>query len=184
VAIVAASVVAGARLMASADDTVAAWSAARELAPGAALTEADLEPRRVRFGDDADLGAYLLVGDDLPADAQVTRAIGAGELVPASALGDRTASGLVQVPLSLDPEQVPPAVGPGSVIDLYVLGEGRPATPTLAAVAVIDAPDPADALVTTGKRQLVVAVPEGDVQAYFEALNATQQPSLTVVRRP
>ncbi len=59
VAIVAVSVVAGSRLLAAADDTVAVWAVVADLGPGDTVAEADLEARRVRFADTADLDRYV-----------------------------------------------------------------------------------------------------------------------------
>ena len=49
---VAASVVAGARVLATADDTVQVWAAASDMGAGDRLTEADLVASRVRFADE------------------------------------------------------------------------------------------------------------------------------------
>ena len=77
IALVAASVLVGARLLGGADDTVEVWSAGADLAAGQPVTEADLVARRVRFGDEADGDRYLRVGDRLPDDATLSRAVGA-----------------------------------------------------------------------------------------------------------
>jgi hypothetical protein len=185
VALVAVSVVAGAKLLASADDTVPVWTASTDLAPGAPLSAADLEQHRVRFADADEAGGYF--AGTAPPEGVLIRGVAAGELVPRAAVGDARASGTVQVPLAVDPEQVPPSVGPGSVVDVYVLGaaggRGSGAEPVLGAVSVVDAPAVADSLVTSGKRQLVLAVPEDDAHRFFGTVGAVDSPTLTVVRR-
>jgi hypothetical protein len=189
-AIVAVSVVAGARLLAAADDTVPVWAAAGNLAAGAPLTAADLERHQVRFADGDDLDGYYSASA-APPTGVLLRGVGAGELLPRTAIGPAGRSGTVQVPLSVDPEQVPPSVGAGSVVDVYVLGgsgtrdAGPPADaePALAGVGVVDAPDVEDSFVVSGKRQLVLAVPEADAQRFFGLLGASDSPTLTVVRR-
>jgi hypothetical protein len=186
-AIVAVSVVAGARLLASADDTVPVWAAAGDLAAGAPLTSADLEQHRVRFADSDDRAGYFS-GPQAPPDGVLLRSVGADELLPRAALGPVEQSGTVQVPLSVDPEQVPPSVAAGSVVDVYLLGGDHErssdgADPALAAVSVVDAPDVADSFVVSGKRQLVLAVPEDDARRFFGLLGAVDSPTLTVVRR-
>jgi len=178
VAIVAVSVVAGARVLSSADDTVPVWTAAGDLAAGAPLTASDLEQHRVRFAD-ADLLRDYYSGSAPPAGV-LLRGVGAGELLPRAAVGTATQSGTVQVPLAVDPEQVPRSVGAGSVVDVYLLGEPEPA---LGAVSVVDAPDVQDSFVVSGKRQLVLAVPEDDARRFFGLLGAADSPTLTVVRR-
>lgn len=185
VAIVAVSVVAGARLLASADDTVAVWAAAGELAAGAPVTSADLERHRVRFADTGDLGGYF-PGTAAPPEGVLLRGVGPGELLPRTAVGTAAQSGTVQVPLSVDPDQVPPSVDTGSVVDVYLLGGqgARGAEPALSGVSVVDAPEAEEGFVASGKRQLVLAVPEDDARRFFGLLGAADAPTLTVVRRP
>ena len=193
VAIVAASVVAGARLLAAADDTVPVWSAATDMGAGDRVTSADLVASRVRFADADALEGYFTVDDELPADMQLTSGITAGELLPRSSVGSTTRSGLVELPVAVDPEQVPPSVDAGAVVDVYVVGAAsvtadkadRESTggPVLANVTVVEAPELADSFGTTGKRQLVLAVPEADATSFFELLGRYDAPVLTVVRR-
>jgi len=186
-ALVAVSVVAGARLLAAADDTVPVWAASGDLAAGAPVTAGDLEQHRVRFADGDDADGYFRATE--PPDGVLLRGVGAGELLPRSAVGAADASETVQVPLAVDPEQVPPSVGTGSVVDVYLLGgaaDGTPredADPVLAGVSVVDAPAIEDSFVASGKRQLVLAVPEDDVQRFFALVGASDTPTLTVVRR-
>jgi hypothetical protein len=190
-AIVAVSVVGGARLLASADDTVPVWVAHGDLAAGAPVTAADLDRHRVRFTDRGDLAGYFS-GADAPPDGVLLHGIGAGELVPRTAIGPSAESGRVQLPVSVDPEQVPPSVGAGSVVDVYVLGStgariGPSRTddvePALAGVGVVAAPDVQDGFVVSGKRQLVLAVPEADARRFFGLIGATDSPTVTVVGR-
>lgn len=186
-AIVAVSVVAGARLLASADDTVPVWAAAADLAPGAPLAGADLEQHRVRFADDGDLAGYY-PATAAPPDGVLLHGVGAGELLPRAAIGPVEGSGTVQLPLAVDPEQVPPSVGAGSVVDVYLIDDAdapatRSAEPVLSGVGVVEAPDMADSFVVSGKRQLVLAVPEDDAKRFFGRLGAADSPTLTVVRR-
>ncbi|MFT4263847.1 MAG: hypothetical protein QM572_10740, partial [Nocardioides sp.] len=138
----AVSVVLGARLMSSADDTVAVYVAASDLAAGQSIGDVELATRRVRFADDEQRTAYVEAGASL-ADLTVVRPVGAGELLPVAALGALDQQGRVQVPLSVDPDQVPPSVRAGSVVDVYVLvaGEAVPgrggAEPALSRASVV-----------------------------------------------
>ena len=182
--IVAVSVVAGARLLASADDTVAVWAVTTDAGPGARLDAGQLVAHRVRFADDADLDGYFTVDDELPADLRLVRGVGAGELLPRAALGAADAAAdTVELPVAVDTELVPPAVGAGSVVDVYLVGS-RGRGPLLSAVTVVDAPG-VDATFgsTTGHRQLVLAVPSDDASAFLAQLGRTREPVLTVVRR-
>jgi hypothetical protein len=185
-AIVAVCVVAGARLLAAADDTVPVWAAAEDLASGAPVTAADLERHRVRFADAGDAAGYFTGAQ--PPEGVLVRGVGAGELLPRAAVGEAAQSGTVQVPVSVQPEQVPPSVDTGSVVDVYVLGatdptRTTPAEPALSAVSVVAAPAVEDSFVASGRRQLVLAVPEDDAQRFFGLLGTLDSPTLTVVRR-
>lgn len=193
VAIVAASVVGGARLLATADDTVQVWSVSAEMGPGDRVTESDLVAERVRFADDAQLDGYFTVADDLPADLELTRAVGAGELLPRGAVGTVGDTGSLELPISVDPALVPASVRSGSVVSVYVTAptapsdDGEAAVGTdsllLAEATVVDAPSTDPGFSASGRRQLVLAVSEADVERYFELTAAVESPVLTVVRR-
>lgn len=195
VVLVAASVVAGARLFASADDTVQVWTAGSDLGAGQRLDPGDLVAQRVRFADAAVLGDYFTVDDELPAASEVTRVVRAGELLPRSAVGAASSSGLVEVPIAVDAELVPPGVGPGDTVDVYLVapldggGGAQPsapaaaAGPALAGVSVVAAPAAASSFGTSGKRQLVLAVPEAEAPGFFAQLAQYDLPTFTVVRR-
>jgi hypothetical protein len=191
---VAASVVVGARVLAAADDTVQVWAAASELGAGQRVVSDDLVAQRVRFADDDALAGYFTVDDKLPADLELTRSVGAGELLPRAAVGTPDETGLVEVPVAVEPELVPPSVGPGDVVDVYVVAplgadpDGKdqqppPAGPALSGATVVDAPELASSFGTSGKRQLVLAVPEAAAPTFFALLARYDTPSLTVVRR-
>jgi hypothetical protein len=193
VVLVAASVVAGARLLAAADDTVQVWAAADDLGAGQQVGPEDLVAQRVRFAGTDALAGYFTVDDELPADLELTRSVAAGELLPRGAVGTPEQTGLVEVPVAVEPELVPPGVGPGDVVDLYVVApvsadaqgqrEPLPEGAALSAATVVDAPELASSFGTSGKRQLVLAVPEADAPAFFALLARYDAPTLTVVRR-
>lgn len=187
VALVAVSVVAGVRVVGAADDTVVVWAAPADAGAGAVLTADDLVARRVHFADEADLAQYWTADDALPAELHLTRAVGAGELLPRAAVGAADATGAVSLPLAVDPALVPPGVEPGWVVDVYLGGDEAPGAgtgdPVLAGATVLEAPALDDVLAVSGRRQVVVAVDEADAAAYFRATGAVTDPVLTVVRR-
>lgn len=188
VAIVAASVVLGARLVGAADDTVGVWAVAADMGAGDEVAAEDLVVQRVLFDDPGRLDAYFLVEDTLPADLALRRGVGAGELLPRAAVGPVAETDALQLPVAVDTAQVPPSVGPGSVVDVYVTGAGArahraPGTPVLRGVAVVDAPPVDEGLAVSGRRQLVLAVSEAEAAAYFEVVGAIDTPVVTVVRR-
>jgi hypothetical protein len=194
VVIVAGSVVAGARLLAAADDTVQVWAAASDLGTGARLTEEDLVAQRVHFDDEEALDGYFAVDDQLPADLRLVHGLGAGDLLPRAAIGAADDTGLVEVPIAVDPEQVPSSVAAGAVVDVYVVAAPDPDVeagaqpapsdgPALAGVTVVDAPPLAESFGTSGRRQLVLAVPEDAAPPFFALLGSHDTAVLTVVRR-
>jgi hypothetical protein len=193
IVLVAASVLVGARVLASADDTVQVWAAASDLGAGERVEADDLVAERVRFADADALAGYFTVDDAVPADLELTRSVGAGELLPRQAVGTPDQTGLVELPVAVDPELVPPGVGPGDVVDVYVVAplsadaDGQrqplPEGPALTEATVVDAPELASSFGTSGKRQVVLAVPEADAPAFFALLARYDAPSLTVVRR-
>jgi hypothetical protein len=196
VAIVAVSVVAGARLLAAADDTVPVWALAADRGAGDRVTEDDLVAHRVRFSDEA-LDRYFSADDVLPADLELTRAVGEGELLPRSAVGSAADTDTVELPIAVEVEQVPGSVGAGSVVDVFLVpsvpadpsggrstgARGDELVPALEAVTVVDAPRPEETFGTSGKRQLVLAVAEQQARDFFTLLATTESPVITVLRR-
>lgn len=185
VLLVTASVVAGARLLASADDTVTVWAVAEDRGAGSPLTEGDLVAVRVRFADTAELDRYFRADDPLPADVVLLRGVGAGELLPRAAVGPQADAGLLQVPLEVAPHRVPPAVGPGSVVDVYVDDVGRRGAdgPALESVTVVAAPPVEESFAVTGTRQLVVAVADDEAAAFEALLGRLDDPVVRVLQR-
>jgi len=117
VLLVAASVGLGTWAVRDAAATVEVYAAREVLTPGDVVDPDALAVREVRLGDDETL--YHLVADGVPDSAVVTRTVGAGELVPRSAVGEAEAVDLrpVVVPLGL---AVPADLGPGTVVDLWL----------------------------------------------------------------
>jgi hypothetical protein len=193
VVIVAVSVVAGARLLGAADDSVAVWAVESDMGAGDTVTADDLVSERVRFVEDGDLETYFLVDDELPTDLQLSRGIGAGELLPRAAVGPAADAVTIQLPVAVDTSLVPPAVRAGSVVDVYLTGTtdegGRGSAATdrseavLTEVTVIEAPELDESFAVSGRRQLVLAVTEEDAARYFQLVGPLDDPALTVLQR-
>ncbi len=183
----AVSVVVGARVLAAADDTVQVWAVAADLGAGDRVAEADLVAHRVRFDDEEQLDGYFTVAEELPADLELVRGVGAGELLPRAAVGTAGANGTLELPIAVD--LLPSSVGPGSVVDVQVTGRAqtRPATdvagPTLTEVTVVDVVASEASLAAGGKRQLVLAVEADEAARWFAALGAVETPTVTVLGR-
>jgi hypothetical protein len=189
VVVVAGSVLLGVRVVGAADDSTTVWAAATELAPGTALEADDLVPVRVRFTDGTDLSAYLPADDALPADATLTRGVGGGELVPAAALGAAGDTGLLQVPVAVEPEQLAGAVTTGSRVNVYLVSRGGAdrghdsGEPVLEDVAVLDAASPDEGFSASGLRRLVLGVPEEDASRFYGLLGSLSDPLVSVAAR-
>ncbi len=186
VLIVAASVVAGVRVVGGADEMASVWTVSQDVGIGAELDPSLLEARSVRFEDAEDLTHYLSVDEPLPAESDLTRGLGTGELVPAAALGSVSQTGVVQVPIRVPGDGVPPSVGVGSTVDVYVSDESqarRPAVLLLDEVAVNAAPGVVDEFGPGGTRQLVLAVPADVGEELTLLIAASAAGTLTVVGR-
>lgn len=187
VVLVTGSVVAGARIMAGADDTTPVWAAAGDLVVGQTLTSADLVATDLRFTDAADGERYLAVDEQLPADLTLTSPVAAGELLPVSVLGAESGEDTVTVSIAVPPEHVPTDLATGSRVDVWVVGEDRrsrrAADLVLDDIAIIDAPIVSDSFATSGTRQLVLAVPVTDEDALAQVLAASGDNLVRVVGR-
>lgn len=187
VVLVTGSVVAGARILAGADDMTPVWSASADLLAGEALTADDLVATRVRFDDAADRSRYLPVESELPADLTLTRPLATGELVPAAALGPEPTDDAVSVSIAVPAEHVPTDVDRGSRVDVWVIGQDRGrrvgADLVLEDVLVLDAPVVSDAFAAATSRQLVLEVPAADEGPLAEVLAASGEDRVRVVGR-
>jgi hypothetical protein len=115
--LVLASVVAGAQVVRAADDTVPVLVARHALTPGDALGTEDVSVAHVRLGGGE--SAYLSGRHAVPAGRVLLRAVGAGELVPAAAVGSRDDVDLRPVTVPVDPEAAA-GLGAGALVDVWV----------------------------------------------------------------
>lgn len=182
VAIMAVSVIAGARLIGSADDSVTVWAVASDLGPGDPVTADDLTARRVRFVDPDDLDRYYAATEELPADLRLQRGVGQGELLPRSAVDTSGETGAMELPVAVETTRVPPGVQSGWVVDVYVVGRGD-GRPVLTSVTVLDAPPVGESFAVSGQRQVVLGVTDSEAQQFFRATGSADNPTLTIVRR-
>jgi hypothetical protein len=115
-ALVVTSVLGVLWIVSSADSSVHVYAAREALSPGDRIRAGDLVDESVRIGR---LDSRYLGREDLPTDGVVvTKAVGAGELVPASAVGSTTGIRMTSmvVPLS---GQLARSIEPGAVVDLW-----------------------------------------------------------------
>lgn len=117
VLLVLASVALGALVVAHADDRTPMYAARTPLVPGQRLTAADLSRVDVRLGGQE--RRYLSAATGLAPDRFVLRAVPAGELVPAAAVGGRDRVGVQPLVVTVDAGAAA-TLQVGSRVDVYV----------------------------------------------------------------
>lgn len=117
VAMVAASVLLGSWAVRTAQATVSVYMTRAALVPGDRVSADDLAVVDVRLGT-VNLDHYLRADQAIERDVVAMRAVGRGELVPASAVG--SAADLDLRPVSVTLERAPSQdVVPGALVDLW-----------------------------------------------------------------
>lgn len=119
--LVMASVVIGARVLAAADDTVVVRTVNRTLSAGMAITPADVGVARVHFSSATDAARYWAADDPLPAQAHLTRDVGAGELLTRSAVSGDASTVPHQLPLDVTAAGLPANVAPGDHVEVWAV---------------------------------------------------------------
>lgn len=122
--LVVGSVALGSWAVAQADATVEVLATVEALTPGDRLGDAQLETRPVR-PDGGLTDIYLPATTEVAEDAVVTRVVGAGELVPAAAVGSAADVTLRPVVVALS-GAVPNGVTQGGLVDLWLTIPTRP----------------------------------------------------------
>lgn len=178
VLLVAAAIVLGSWTVSRAAQTIDVFVTGAALTPGDTVTAADLRVQAIR--PDGLEETYLVVEDGLPDGAVVTRVIGAGELVPASALGSAQDVTVRPVVVELGASG---AVGidKGSVVDLWHTPPapsatgGEPVAPPeparLASALVVGELVESDSIFTgAGGAAAQVLVPQDELPAVLSAI--------------
>lgn len=170
IVLVAVSVLLGALLATRVSETTTVMVARGPIVAGDVIDTEDLITAEVRLEDRA--AHYLRPGDEVPQDAVALRSIGAGELVPRTAVGQSEGAPLrpVMIPVST---AVAESVTPGRTVELWrtsSTGRGEESRAEL----LVD-----DAIVrrledgsTLGMRSMAVEVlvPKDDLAGVLEAL--------------
>ena len=116
IGLVVASVVGVFGIVQATDRSVLVYFASNALSPGDRVYEADLEIATVRLGD---AGNRYLTQGDVPRDGLlVTRAVSAGELLPASAVGSAASIRVASVVVRVS-GQLSRSIAPGTVVDVW-----------------------------------------------------------------
>ncbi|NNG36664.1 SAF domain-containing protein [Nakamurella aerolata] len=114
--LVVAAVVVGIKVVGASKHTTPMWTTTRALAAGTVLQPDDVDPVEVSIGD---LTGYLPANVAPPVGKVLNHAVGQGELLPAAAVTAQS-SGHRIVPLNVSARSMPPGVGHGSKVDLYL----------------------------------------------------------------
>lgn len=117
VLLVLLSVLAGARLISSFDDSIPVYAAARPLLPGQEVVADDLVVVNVQLGDAVD--DYVDGASGVAAGTFALRTVGAGELVPVAALGSAQQAQDKTVTVPVDPAAASTLTA-GAVVDVWV----------------------------------------------------------------
>jgi hypothetical protein len=189
VVIVALCVLAGSRVLASADDTVAVWTVRHDVARGTVIDRGDLAAVRVHFAEGT-ADAYVLASAALDPGSTATHDLVAGELLPRSALATDAAADLVEVPLSVAPDDLPASVRRGATVDVWVTPkvaatgvERVRARRVLEGVVVVAVPARDDGLAPTTSQQVIVGVDEAGAADLADALGQLADGRVVLTRR-
>lgn len=121
-ALVIVSVVGVFGIVQATDRSVLVYSTSRALSPGDRVYEGDLVIATVRLGEAG--GRYLERGD-VPQDGfLVTRAVSAGELLPASAVGSAASIRVASIVVTVS-GQLSRSIAPGVVVDVWSATESE-----------------------------------------------------------
>jgi len=185
-AIVAASIVLGAKLLGSADDTVAVWAVSADAAAGTELTADDVVVARVRFADADDAARYVAAADQWAPGTRLARDVGAGELLPRSALGAATDPDLAELPLDFVDSGVAATLRRGDRVDVFVTSTASDAAEAdlaLEGAAVLDVIRGGSSLGSAGGVQVILGVDPSQQAALPRVVQAAAAGRVYLVSR-
>jgi len=172
IVLIAASVIGVFGIVSVADASDQVLTARAALAPGDRIDAEDLVATAVRMPGATDL---YLVPNDVPAEGLiVTKAIAAGELVPASAVGSAAALRLASVVIAVNGE-LPGSIEPGATVDVWAArleqsNEYGPPSVIVAGATVVRVLE-SEALVASGNSTTIeLLVPRSRIARVLEAL--------------
>lgn len=187
VLLVAITALAGARLLASADDTTAVWAAERDIPAGTRLTGDDLTSVRVRFTSSEAAGQYVAAEASLQGLVAV-RAVAAGEFVPRQAAVSQTDNERTELPLSVQAGRLPADTAAGDQVDVWVLPKSggpdqQPARRLWDKVRIQQVEAVKGVAGGSARRQVLVALDRSDLANLPSALAAIGSGEPVLVRR-
>lgn len=187
IVVVLASVVIGARVLASADDTVAVWQVAHDVPAGDDVTQSDLRATRVHFEDASAAAQYVRVGQPLPPGAHAVRDLHSGEMLAASAVSSAATRATRQLPLGVGATNQPADLRAGDHVEVWAVADpagGQDSdlrsAPTLVLRDVTVLSVGSSQLGVSGERQILIGLDAAvDVGA---VLRATVGASVVLIR--
>lgn len=162
VVLVLVSVVAGAKVLGSADDSVAVWQVTRDVPAGSPVGSSDLRATRVHFDEPALAASYLEAAAPIADGAIATRDLHTGEMLTVHAVTS-TRSTDVQVPLGVSSTHQPPDLRAGDHVQVWAVptaagGQQEGSTPELVLGKVPILSLGSGQAGASGMRQVLVAV--------------------------
>ena len=135
-ALIAVSMLAGARILSSGRDTLTVWQVTRDLQAGASPTGL------VAVEVNRDIAGSTYVAADSPVSAAglagtLRWPISAGQLLPKAALADDRDGDLRLVPVPVDPRHLPPDVQAGDAVDVWTTDVQEHTSPRLVIAQVL-----------------------------------------------
>lgn len=183
--VVAGSVVAGARVLATADDTTSVWAVSADYRAGTPVDAGALRSVDVQLSDEAS-AQYLSTDEQLGGGLVWARDVRAGELVAEAATRPAESGQVAELPVIVGDGAMPSDLAPGDRVDVWV-SSATEASPT-AADLVLDqmrvlsvAGAPAAMGETAGYRVLL-AIEEDKPDRLADALGAMSGGDVTLVR--
>ena len=169
-ALVIAAAVAGFLLVTAADNSTAVYVANKALSPGHVIQQSDLVLTDVKLGKS---GRSYLTASELTEGAVVTKSVGAGELVPISAVGTAkqvaTTNVVVQLDLPLSSD-----AAEGSTVDVWAsmaAGQGvfGPPAVIISGAQIAHITEATGLAASTGGVRVEIVVPQSKVAALLES---------------
>ena len=184
VLLVAVTALAGAKLLASADDTTAIWAAERDLPAGTKLGSGDLTTVRVRFTSNQEAGQYVAADADLKG-LVVVRAVGAGEFVPRQAAVTQADNNRTELPLSIATGRLPADIAAGDQVDVWAVPKAadQPAKKLWDTIRVVQVDAVKGVAGGSARRQVLVGLEPADLPKLPGALAAMSTGEPVLVRR-
>ncbi|HEY0474040.1 MAG TPA: SAF domain-containing protein [Kribbella sp.] len=184
VLLVAVTALAGAKLLASADDTTAIWAAERDLPAGTKLGSGDLTTVRVRFTSNQEAGQYVAADADLKG-LVVVRAVGAGEFVPRQAAVTQADNNRTELPLSIATGRLPADIAAGDQVDVWAVPKtaDQPAKKLWDTIRVVEVDAVKGVAGGSARRQVLVGLDPADLPKLPGALAAMSTGEPVLVRR-